>query len=77
MSCQVWRHGEVSRFVPGQVELDSLRDITEAELLHKTFGAAPPEPLLGHYYQLPRRPERQDTIRLDDSLPTVSRAALY
>lgn len=69
---QVWRGGYVSRYVPGQVEVDKLRDITEHELKTKTFGAPPDEPLLGHYFHLPKRPDRQDPIILDDSLPTVS-----
>lgn len=67
----MWRGGFVSRYVPGQVEVDKLRDITEHELRHDTFGAPPGEPLLGHYFQLPSRPERQDTLLLDDSLPTI------
>ncbi|XP_060803800.1 WD repeat-containing protein on Y chromosome [Amyelois transitella] len=68
---KVWRSGYVSRYVPGQVEVDKLRDITEAELKHKTFGEPAPEPLLGRYFQLPQRPERQDDIKLDDSLQTI------
>lgn len=70
---QVWRGGYVDRFIPGQVEVDTLRDITEHELRTKTYGHAAPEPLLGHYFELPRRPDRQDRIVLDDSLPTVRR----
>lgn len=69
--CQVWRGGYVSRYVPGQQEVDKLRDITEHELKHKTFGEPPEEPLLGQYFSLPHRPDRQDKIHLDDSLPTV------
>lgn len=72
MRAQVWRSGWVSRYVPGQVEVDKLRDITELELRSKTFGAAPDEPLLGRYFALPTRPERQLPIKLDDSLQTVS-----
>lgn len=53
------------------MEVDKLRDITEQELMTKTFGAPPEEPLLGHYYKLPKRPDRQDTIILNDSLQTV------
>ncbi|KAG6461155.1 hypothetical protein O3G_MSEX012443 [Manduca sexta] len=68
---KVWRGGYVSRYVPGQVEVDKLRDITEHELRHKTFGEPPEEPLLGHYFKLPRRPEVQDPVVLDDSLQTV------
>ncbi|CAB3250854.1 unnamed protein product [Arctia plantaginis] len=68
---KVWRGGWVSRYVPGQVEVDKLRDITELELKTKTFGAPPEEPLLGHYYKLPKRPDRQDTIILNDSLQTI------
>lgn len=70
---QVWRGGYVDRFVPGQPEVDHLRDITEHELRTKTYGRAAPEPLLGRYFELPRRPDRQDRIVLDDSLPTVRR----
>lgn len=69
---QVWRSGQVSRYVPGQVEVDHLRDITDLELKTKTFGAPPPDPLLGNYFNLPKRPDRQDKIKLDDSLQTVS-----
>lgn len=61
----------MDRFIPGQPEVDTLRDITEQELRTKTYGQAAPEPLLGHYFELPRRPDRQDRIELDDSLPTV------
>ncbi|XP_022814894.1 WD repeat-containing protein on Y chromosome-like [Spodoptera litura] len=68
---KVWRSGQVSRYVPGQKVVDKLRDITEHELKTKTFGEAPNEPLLGKYYALPVRPERQDKIVLDDSLTTV------
>ncbi|PZC77345.1 hypothetical protein B5X24_HaOG203504 [Helicoverpa armigera] len=68
---KVWRGGYVSRYVPGQKEVDKLRDITDHELKHKTYGASPAEPLLGQYYALPARPERQDPITLDDSLPTI------
>lgn len=67
----MWRGGYVDRFIPGQPEVDTLRDITELELQTKTYGRAAPEPLLGHYFELPRRPDRQDPIVLDDSLPTV------
>lgn len=67
----MWRGGYVSRYVPGQVEEDKLRDITEQELC-RTYGAPPSEPLLGNYFHLPSRPDRQDPIVLDDSLPTVS-----
>ncbi|KOB65755.1 WD repeat-containing protein on Y chromosome [Operophtera brumata] len=74
---KVWRSGEVSRYVPGQLEVDKLRDITDLELQTKTFGAPPPEPLLGNYFNLPKRPERQDKIQLDDSLETVSYFQLY
>lgn len=62
----------MSRFVPGQVEVDKLRDITEQELRRDIFGAPPHDPLLGNYFQLPSRPERQDPVLLDDSLPTVT-----
>ncbi|XP_049868004.1 WD repeat-containing protein on Y chromosome-like [Pectinophora gossypiella] len=68
---KVWRRGQVSRYVPGQMEVDKLRDITEHELRTKTYGKPAPEPLLGHYFHLPSRPEHQDTIKLDDSLPTI------
>uniref|UniRef100_A0A2A4JIW6 WD repeat-containing protein on Y chromosome n=1 Tax=Heliothis virescens TaxID=7102 RepID=A0A2A4JIW6_HELVI len=68
---KVWRGGYVSRYVPGQKEVDKLRDITDHELRHKTYGAPPQEPLLGQYFTLPMRPERQDPIVLDDSLPTI------
>ncbi|XP_035433899.2 WD repeat-containing protein on Y chromosome [Spodoptera frugiperda] len=68
---KVWRSGHVSRYVPGQKVVDKLRDITEHELQTKTFGQAPDEPLLGKYYALPVRPERQDKIVLDDSMVTV------
>ncbi|XP_026732970.1 WD repeat-containing protein on Y chromosome-like [Trichoplusia ni] len=68
---KVWRGGYVSRYVPGQQEVDKLRDITEHELKHKTFGEPPEEPLLGQYFSLPHRPDRQDKIHLDDSLPTI------
>ncbi|XP_004926930.1 WD repeat-containing protein on Y chromosome isoform X2 [Bombyx mori] len=67
---KVWRGGYVSRYVPGQVEEDKLRDITEQELC-RTYGAPPSEPLLGNYFHLPSRPDRQDPIVLDDSLPTI------
>lgn len=66
----------MSRYVPGQLVIDKLRDITEMELKHKTFGAPPGEPLLGQYFKLPVRPERQDPIVLDDSLATVSHLLL-
>lgn len=72
MCVQVWRGGEVSRFVPGQVVVDSLRDITDDELLHKTFGEPLEEPLLGHHFVLPKRPDRAEPITLDQSLFTVS-----
>ena len=75
VNVQVWRGGEVSRYVPGQLVVDKLRDITEHELKHKTFGEPPGEPLLGHYFSLPARPERQDRIVLDDSMATVSQLA--
>ncbi|KAM3959580.1 WD repeat-containing protein on Y chromosome [Aphomia sociella] len=68
---KVWRSGWVSRYVPGQVEVDKLRDITELELRTKTFGAPAPDPLLGRYFTLPMRPDRQDKIKLDDSLQTT------
>ncbi|XP_050669660.1 WD repeat-containing protein on Y chromosome-like isoform X2 [Leptidea sinapis] len=68
---KVWRGGEVSRYVPGQVAVDALRDITEHELQTRTFGEPPAEPMLGHYFKLPPRPDRQDPIVLDDSLPTI------
>ncbi|KAJ0175384.1 hypothetical protein K1T71_008543 [Dendrolimus kikuchii] len=68
---KVWRGGWVSRYVPGQVEVDKLRDITEAELRTKTFGAPPPEPSLGHYFTLPPRPDRQEPVLLDDTLQTI------
>jgi hypothetical protein len=74
---QVWRGGAVSRYVPGQVAVDALRDITPNELRHKTFGAPAPEPELGRSYRLPRRPDRQPTLRLDDSLPTVRAPTLF
>lgn len=54
------------------MEIDKLRDITEFELRTKTYGVQAEEPLLGSYFQLPSRPDRQDRIVLDDSLPTVS-----
>ncbi|XP_028169405.1 WD repeat-containing protein on Y chromosome [Ostrinia furnacalis] len=69
---KVWRGGWVSRYVPGQVEVDKLRDITEPELRAKTFGEPAREPLLGRYFALPTRPERQLPLRLDTSLQTVS-----
>ncbi|CAG9785369.1 unnamed protein product [Diatraea saccharalis] len=68
---KVWRGGYVSRFVPGQTEVDKLRDITEVELRTRTYPAAAQEPLLGGYFRLPARPERQDRVRLDDSLQTI------
>ncbi|XP_052754696.1 WD repeat-containing protein on Y chromosome-like isoform X2 [Galleria mellonella] len=68
---KVWRSGWVSRYVPGQVEVDHLRDITEQELRTKTYGTTPPEPLLGRYFELPARPDRHDPIQLDDSLHTI------
>ncbi|KAJ8731039.1 hypothetical protein PYW08_002452 [Mythimna loreyi] len=68
---KVWRGGEVSRYVPGQLVIDKLRDITEYELEHKTFGRPPEEPLLGKYFALPNRPERQEPIVLDDSMQTI------
>ncbi|XP_038214707.1 WD repeat-containing protein on Y chromosome [Zerene cesonia] len=68
---KVWRSGYVSRYVPGQVEVDKLRDITEMELRTRTFGAPPPPPLLGRYFNLPPRPEQPTAIVLDDSLPTI------
>ncbi|XP_049696249.2 WD repeat-containing protein on Y chromosome [Helicoverpa armigera] len=68
---KVWRGGYVSRYVPGQKEVDKLRDITEHELKHKTFGAAPNEPLLGQYFTLPVRPDRQESMVLDVSLPVI------
>lgn len=66
------RSGAVSRYTPGQVEVDQLRDITELELRTRTFGAPAPEPLLGRHFALPRRPDRQERVVLDDSLQTVS-----
>lgn len=69
---QVMRSGAVSRYTPGQVEVDQLRDITELELRTRTFGAPAPEPLLGRHFALPRRPDRQERVVLDDSLQTVS-----
>ncbi|CAF4905141.1 WD repeat-containing protein on Y chromosome isoform X1 [Pieris napi] len=68
---KVWRGGWVSRYVPGQVEIDKLRDITELELRTRTFGEPPPPPLLGDYFALPKRPDAHQTIRLDDSLQTI------
>nr|XP_049696246.1 WD repeat-containing protein on Y chromosome isoform X1 [Helicoverpa armigera] len=68
---KVWRGGYVSRYVPGQKEVDKLRDITDHELKHKTYGASPAEPLLGRYFTLPARPERQEPIVLDNSLPVI------
>ncbi|RVE45325.1 hypothetical protein evm_010030 [Chilo suppressalis] len=68
---KVWRGGYVSRYVPGQVEVDKLRDITETELRTRTHGAPAPEPLLGNYFRLPSRPERQLPVLLDDSLQTI------
>ncbi|KAH9642091.1 hypothetical protein HF086_007211 [Spodoptera exigua] len=68
----MWRSGYVSRYVPGQKEVDKLRDITDHELKTKTYGAAPDEPLLGNYFSLPRRPDAMDRITLDSSLATVS-----
>ncbi|KAG7306466.1 hypothetical protein JYU34_009101 [Plutella xylostella] len=68
---KVWQHGEVSRYTPGQVEEDKLRDITEQELRTKTYGAAPSEPVLGAHYRLPPRPEPQPRIVLNDELPTI------
>lgn len=73
----MWRGGQVSRYVPGQLVIDKLRDITEYELQHKTFGAPPKEPVLGNYFSLPMRPERQDPIVLDDSLQTVSQPLFF
>lgn len=61
----------MSRYVPGQVAVDELRDITAQELRTRTFGAPAPEPLLGRHLALPRRPEPQASPTLDDSLPTV------
>ncbi|XP_059049604.1 WD repeat-containing protein on Y chromosome-like [Achroia grisella] len=68
---KVWRSGWVSRYVPGQVEVDKLRDITDLELRNKTYGAPAPDPMLGRYFALPARPDRHDKIMLDDSLQTV------
>ncbi|CAH0702623.1 unnamed protein product [Spodoptera exigua] len=68
---KVWRSGYVSRYVPGQKEVDKLRDITDHELKTKTYGAAPDEPLLGNYFSLPRRPDAMDRITLDSSLATI------
>ncbi|XP_045768906.1 WD repeat-containing protein on Y chromosome-like [Maniola jurtina] len=68
---KVWRGGWVSRFVPGQAVVDTLRDITARELRTSTFGAPCAEPLLGHHLALPRRPEPQPPPKLDDSLPTI------
>ncbi|KAF9805731.1 hypothetical protein SFRURICE_009363 [Spodoptera frugiperda] len=68
---KVWRGGNVSRYVPGQKVVDKLRDITEQELKTKTYGQAPDEPLLGHYFSLPRRPDPIDIIKLDTSLNTI------
>ncbi|KAH9642095.1 hypothetical protein HF086_007215 [Spodoptera exigua] len=68
---KVWRSGYVSRYVPGQKEVDKLRDITDHELKTKTYGAAPDEPLLGNYFSLPRRPDQLEPILLNDSLPTI------
>ncbi|XP_063362976.1 WD repeat-containing protein on Y chromosome-like [Cydia amplana] len=68
---KVFRSGYVSRYVPGQIEIDKLRDITERELRTGTFGAPCADPLLGHHFKLPRRPEPQQRIVLDDSLPTI------
>lgn len=70
--CQVWRGGWVSRYTPGQVEVDLLRDITSHELATRTFGAPAPAPLLGHHLALPRKPDTQPPPGLDDSLPTVT-----
>ncbi|XP_046962208.1 WD repeat-containing protein on Y chromosome [Vanessa cardui] len=68
---KVWRGGEVSRYVPGRVAPDALRDITVHELQTRTFGAPCPEPVLGRYVAPPARPETQALPRLDDSLPTI------
>uniref|UniRef100_A0A2A4JJ24 WD repeat-containing protein on Y chromosome n=1 Tax=Heliothis virescens TaxID=7102 RepID=A0A2A4JJ24_HELVI len=68
---KVWRGGYVSRYVPGQKEVDKLRDITDHELRHKTYGAPPKEPLLGQYFTLPVRPEGQEPIVLDSSQPVI------
>lgn len=70
---QVWRGGAVSQYVPGQKVVDRLRDITEQELEHDTFGISPGEPLLGEHFILPTRPERVERIVLDESLSTVSK----
>nr|XP_032514989.1 WD repeat-containing protein on Y chromosome-like [Danaus plexippus plexippus] len=68
---KVWRGGWVSRYTPGQVEVDLLRDITSHELATRTFGAPAPAPLLGHHLALPRKPDTQPPPGLDDSLPTI------
>ncbi|XP_034826941.1 WD repeat-containing protein on Y chromosome-like [Maniola hyperantus] len=68
---KVWRGGWVSRFVPGQAAVDTLRDITARELRTRTFGAPCAEPLLGRHLTLPRRPEPQPPPKLNDSLPTI------
>ncbi|KAJ8721739.1 hypothetical protein PYW07_002514 [Mythimna separata] len=69
---KVWRGGEVSRFVSQKKESDKLHDVTEDELQHKTFGERPAEPLLGKHRSLPPRPDEQDSIKLNVSLPKIS-----
>ncbi|GBP62119.1 WD repeat-containing protein on Y chromosome [Eumeta japonica] len=71
---KVFRHGEVSRFTPGLPDPnagDELRGVTEEELMTLTTGVRAEEPLLGTHLQLPRRPEHQDAIVLDDSLAMI------
>lgn len=67
----------MSRFVPGQKELDRVLDITEDELRDKTFGQLPDEPLLGQYTSLPTPPVRQDKIELNITLPMVCTLILH
>ncbi|KAI5633166.1 hypothetical protein NE865_14118 [Phthorimaea operculella] len=67
---KVWRGGWYSRYTPGQVEPDIYGDITDVEM-RKVYGKPAEDPILGHYFKLPKRPDHQDPIKLDDSLPTI------
>nr|XP_021191177.2 WD repeat-containing protein on Y chromosome [Helicoverpa armigera] len=67
---KVLNGGVVSRYVPGQKVIDLLSDITKEEL-KLTYGAPPDEPLLGHHFVMPDRPEVEKPIELDVSMPRI------
>ncbi|KAJ2949922.1 hypothetical protein O0L34_g11240 [Tuta absoluta] len=67
---KVWRGGWYSRYTPGQVEPDIYADVTNLEM-SKIYGKPAEDPILGKYFKLPKRPDHQDPIKLDDSLQTI------